>query len=95
VIKEYHQEAKRFKWRQKAKFAKNLSKYANLFNLNIVSNDLLPMFIQLSDDKNQTVCQEVAPALAPILMKYAGDERLPSIVTIMRKNFRFGTYKQR
>ena len=37
----------------------------------------------------------MAPALAPILGKYAGDERLPSIVTIMRKNFRYGTYKQR
>lgn len=77
--------------------ARSLSNYVNLFDLDIVTKELLPMFIQFADDRNTQVSEAVAPALAPILMKYSGRDvaQQRSIIKIVRNNFRHGTYKRR
>jgi hypothetical protein len=49
------------------------------------------------DDKNASVSEAVAPALAPILMKYQSSDiaQLKSIVKIVKQNFFKGNFKRR
>ena len=72
IIKRTYDNAPKSQWRTKALLAKNLNKYVNLFDLNIVTTELLPMFFMFLDDRNTSVSEAVATALAPILMKYSG-----------------------
>ena len=61
-------------WRKKEVLAKNLGKYASLFDRRIVYTDFLPMFFKFCEDRVATVSGAAATALAPILNKFA-DER--------------------
>jgi len=61
-------------WRTKEMLAKNLGKYASLFDRRIVYTDFLPMFFKFCEDRIATVSGAAATALAPILNKFA-DER--------------------
>lgn len=54
--------------------AKNLGKFASLFDRRIVYTDFLPMFFKFCEDRIATVSGAAATALAPILNKFA-DER--------------------
>lgn len=45
VIRRTYENATKSQWRTKSLLARSLCEYVNLFDLNIVTNELLPMFI--------------------------------------------------
>jgi hypothetical protein len=53
--------------------AKNLGKFAQLFDQRIVLSEFLPMFFVFCEDRVATVSSAAATALAPILNKFAQD----------------------
>ena len=57
-------------WRTKEMLAKNLGKFATLFNQRIVYSEFVPMFFKFCEDQISMVCNAAATALAPILMKF-------------------------
>ena len=60
-------------WRTKEMLAKNLGKFASLFDHKIVLSEFLPMFFKFCEDRVATVSSAAATALAPILNKFAQD----------------------
>lgn len=60
-------------WRTKEMLAKNLGKFATLFDKSIVYSEFLPMFFKFCEDRVATVSSAAATALAPILIKFADD----------------------
>ena len=60
-------------WRTKEMLAKNLGKFATLFDRRIVYSEFLPMFFKFCEDRVATVSSAAATALAPILNKFAED----------------------
>ena len=86
-------------WRTKEMLAKNLGKFATLFDQQIVYSEFLPMFFKFCEDRIATVSNAAATALAPILNKFDQDlDKQKSIIKIVKNNFRDGekaTYKRR
>lgn len=86
-------------WRTKELLAKNLGKFATLFDRRIVYSEFLPMFFKFCEDRVATVSSAAATALAPILNKFAEDhDQQKAIIKIIRNNFREGekaTFKRR
>jgi len=71
--------------------AKNLGKFATLFDHRIVYSEFLPMFFKFCEDRVATVSSAAATALAPILNKFSEDhEQQKAIIKIIRNNFREG-----
>ena len=58
-------------WRTKEMLAKNLGKFATLFDHRIVYSEFLPMFFKFCEDRTDMVCRSAATALAPILNKFS------------------------
>ena len=79
--------------------AKNLGKFATLFDRRIVYSEFLPMFFKFCEDRVATVSQAASSALAPILIKFSEDgDQQKAIIKIVKNNFRFGekaVYKRR
>jgi len=86
-------------WRTKEMLAKNLGKYATLFDRRIVYSEFLPMFFKFCEDRVATVSNAAATALAPILNKFAEDQdQQKAIIKIVKNNFCIGdkaSYKRR
>ena len=71
--------------------AKNLGKFATLFNKTIVYSEFLPMFFKFCEDRVATVSSAAATALAPILIKFSDDvDQQKTIIKIVKNNFRTG-----
>ena len=78
-------------WRTKELLAKNLGKFAALFDQRIVYSEFLPMFFKFCEDRIATVSSAAATALAPILTKFTGDrDQQKVIIKIVINNFRQG-----
>ena len=78
-------------WRTKEMLAKNLGKFATLFDRRIVYSEFLPMFFKFCEDRVDTVSRAAATALAPILNKFSEDrDQQKAIIKIVKNNFRVG-----
>ena len=79
--------------------AKNLGKFATLFDRRTVYSEFLPMFFKFCEDRVATVSSAAATALAPILNKFSEDrDQQKAIIKIVKNNFRSGekaTFKRR